>query len=161
MEIGCYSAVVGKTLQEKLAALQQTGYDFLELTLRQEDVDALNDAAMEEIVSAARSIGLPIRSLSLGAFSGFAAACKEDASRAAKLETIVRAIELASRCGADVILCAAWEPEGGPEVLARYTKYLPPIADRAAEKGVKLALGTSAAAASSTAPPVSERSHEP
>ena len=42
MEIGCYSAaVVGKTLKEKLEALQQIGYDFLELTLRQEDVDAL------------------------------------------------------------------------------------------------------------------------
>ena len=76
MEIGCYSAaVVGKTLKEKLEALQQIGYDFLELTLRQEDVDALNDAAMDEIVGAARSVGLPIRSLSLGAFSGFAAAC--------------------------------------------------------------------------------------
>jgi sugar phosphate isomerase/epimerase len=141
MEIGCYSAaVVGKTLTEKLAALQQIGYDFLELTLRQEDVDALNDAAMDEIAGAARSVGLPIRSLSLGAFSGFAAACKDDASRAAKLETVARAIELASRCGADVILCAAWEPEGGPDVLARYSQYLPAVADRAAEKGVKLAL---------------------
>ncbi len=141
MEIGCYSAaVVGKTLKEKLEALQQIGYDFLELTLRQEDVDALNDAAMDEIVGAARSVGLPIRSLSLGAFSGFAAACRDDASRAAKLETVARAIELASRCSASVILCAAWEPEGGPDVLARYTKYLPAVADRAAEKGVKLAL---------------------
>src|SRR4051794_23742198 len=115
MEIGCYSAaVVGKTLKEKLEAVQEIGYDFLELALRQEDVDALNAAAMDEIVRTSESVGLPIRSLSLGAFSGFAAACKDEASRAAKLETVARAIELAYRCGAGVILCAAWEPEGGP-----------------------------------------------
>jgi sugar phosphate isomerase/epimerase len=141
MEIGCYSAaVIGKTLAEKLAALKEIGYDFLELALRQEDVDALNDAAMEEIVRTARSAGLPIRSLSLGAFSGFAAACKEEATRAAKLETVARAIELASRCSAGVILCASWEPEGGPEVLARYVTYMPALADAAAGKGVKLAI---------------------
>src|SRR5689334_15485664 len=141
MEIGCYSAaVVGKTLDEKLCALKEIGFDFLEFALRQEDVDALNDAAMEEVVRAARSAGLPIRSLSLGAFSGFAAACKEEATRAAKLETVSRAIELASRCGASVILCASWEPEGGSEVLARYVTYLPALADRAAEQGVRLAI---------------------
>jgi L-ribulose-5-phosphate 3-epimerase len=141
MEIGCYSAaVVGKTLKEKLEAVQEIGYDFLELALQQEDVDALDAAAMVEIVRASQSVGLPIRSLSLGAFSGFAAACKEEASRAAKLETVARAIELAHRCGAGVVLCAAWEPEGGPDVLARYTTYLPTLADTAAEKGVKLAL---------------------
>jgi len=141
VEIGCYSAaVVGDTLKEKLEALQEIGYDFLELALRQEDVDALNDAAMEEIVRAARTARLPIRSLSLGAFSGFAAACREEATRAAKLETVARAIELASRCGADIILCASWEPEGGPEVLARYVTYLPALADRAAEKGIRLAI---------------------
>ncbi len=141
MEIGCYSAaVVGETLQEKLEAVQAIGYDFLELALRQEDVDALNDAAMDEIVRTSEGVGLPIRSLSLGAFSGFAAACKEEASRAAKFQTVARAIELAHRCGAGVILCAAWEPEGGPDVLERYTTYLPALADRAAEQGVKLAL---------------------
>jgi sugar phosphate isomerase/epimerase len=141
MEIGCYSAaVVGKTLSEKLTALQEIGYDFLELALRQEDVDALNDAAMDEVVRTARSAGLPIRSLSLGAFSGFAAACKEEESRSAKLETVARAIELAHRCGAGIILSASWEPEGGPDVLARYAGYLPALADLAAEKGVRLAI---------------------
>jgi sugar phosphate isomerase/epimerase len=141
MEIGCYSAaVVAKTLRDKLEAVQAIGYDFLELALRQEDVDALDAAAMDEIARTSRSVGLPIRSLSLGAFSGFAAACKEQATRAAKLETVATAIELAHRCGASVILCAAWEPEGGPDVLARYTTYLPALADTAAEKGVKLAL---------------------
>jgi sugar phosphate isomerase/epimerase len=141
MEIGCYSAaVVGKTLKEKLEAVREIGYDFLELALRQEDVDALNSAAMDEIVHTSESVGLPIKSLSLGAFSGFAAACKEEGTRAAKLDTVARAIELAHRCGAGVVLCAAWEPEGGPDVLARYTTYLPALADTAAEKGVKLAL---------------------
>jgi L-ribulose-5-phosphate 3-epimerase len=141
MEIGCYSAaVVGETLQEKLQAVQKIGYDFLELTLPQETVDALNDAAMDEIARTAASVGLPIRSLSLGAFSGFAAACKEEATRAAKLATVEKAIELAHRCGAGVILCASWEPEGGAEVLDRYRTYLPPLADKAAEKGVRLAI---------------------
>lgn len=141
MEIGCYSAaVVGKTLKAKLQAVQEIGYDFLELALAQEDVDALNAATIEEIVSDSEAVGLPIRSLSLGAFSGFAAACKEETSRASKLETVTRAIELASWCGAGVVLCASWEPEGGPDVLERYKTYLPPLAERAAEKGVKLAL---------------------
>ena len=141
MEIGCYSdAVVGETLPEKLKALKEIGYDFLELTLRQEAVDALNDSAMDEIVHASESVGLPIHSFSLGAFSGFGAACKEEASRAAKLETVSRAIELASRCGASVILCPAWEPEGGPDVLEQFTTHLPPLADRAAAKGIRLAL---------------------
>src|SRR5690242_8031691 len=109
MEIGCYSAaVVGHTLKEKLRALQEIGYDFLELTLRQEDVDPLNPATMDEIARTSESVGLPIRSLSLGAFSGFAAACKDEASRAAKLETVAKAIDLAHWCGAGVILCASW-----------------------------------------------------
>jgi sugar phosphate isomerase/epimerase len=141
MEIGCYSAaVIGETLKEKLEAVQAIGYDFLELALRQEDVDAMDEAAMDEIVRTSEQVGLPIRSLSLGAFSGFAAACKGEASRAAKFQTVARAIELAHRCGANVILCAAWEPEGGPEVLDRYKTYLPSLADRAAEMGVRLAL---------------------
>jgi len=141
MEIGCYSAaVVGETLRDKLEALKAIGYDFLELTLRQEDVDSLSGAAMDEIAGAAEAVGLPIRSLSLGAFSGFAAACKDEAHRAAKLETVTKAIDLADRCGASVLLCASWEPEGGPGVLERYTTYLPPLADRAAEKGIKLAI---------------------
>jgi sugar phosphate isomerase/epimerase len=141
MEIGCYSAaVVGQTLKEKLEAVQQIGYDFLELTLRQEDVDTLNAAAIDEIARTAESVGLPIRSLSLGAFSGFADACREEASRAAKLETVTQAIELAHRCGADIILCASWEPQGGPDILDRYVLYLSPLADRAAKKEVKLAL---------------------
>jgi sugar phosphate isomerase/epimerase len=141
MKIGCYSAaIVGETLQEKLRAVQEIGYDFLELALTQEAVDALNDATMNEIAGAAASIGLPIWSLSLGAFSGFAAACKEEASRAAKLATVEKAIELAHRCGAGVILCASWEPEGGSEVLDRYRTYLPPLADKAAEKGIRLAI---------------------
>jgi sugar phosphate isomerase/epimerase len=141
MEIGCYSAaVVGKTLRERLEALRAIGYDFLELALRQEDVDALDAAAIEEIARTSASVGLPIRSLSLGAFSGFAAACREESSRAAKLETVTRAITLAERCGATVILCACWEPEGGPGVLEQYTTYLPPLADRAAAKGIRLAI---------------------
>lgn len=141
MEIGCYShAVIGATLRDKFEALRSIGYDFLELALRQEDVDALDDAAMQEIVRTSEAVGLPIRSLSLGAFTSFAAACKEDASRAAKFETVNRAIELAHRCGAGVILCASWEPEGGPGVLERYVTYLPLLADRAAERGIRLAI---------------------
>jgi sugar phosphate isomerase/epimerase len=141
MEIGCYSAaVIGETLREKLEAVQEIGYDFLELALRQEDVDALDAAAMDEIVRTSETVGLPILSLSLGAFSGFGAACKEETIRAAKFQTVSRAIELAHRCGAGIILCAAWEPEGGPGVLERYTTYLPVLADQAAEKGVRLAL---------------------
>ena len=141
MEIGCYSAaVIGETLEDKLKALQDIGYDFLELTLRQEDVDALSDEKMEEIVRTSEAVGLPIRSLSLGAFSGFADACKEEASRDAKFLTVERAVELARRCGAGVILCACWEPEGGPHVLERYITYLPHLADKAAEAGVKLAV---------------------
>ena len=141
MEIGCYSAaVVGNTLEDKLRALQEIGYDFLELTLGQEDVDALNDAKMDDIVRTSETVGMPIRSLSLGAFSGFAAACKEEASRAAKFQTVEKAIELAGHCGAGVILCASWEPEGGPDAMAHYTTYLPPLADKAADSGVKLAI---------------------
>ncbi len=141
MEIGCYSsAVVGKTLREKLEALKGIGFDFLELALSQQDVDALDEAAMDEIARTSEAVGLPIHSLSLGAFSGFADACKEEASRAAKLETVTRAIKLAERCGSSVILCASWEPEGGSDALQRYATYLPPLADRAAEKGIKLAI---------------------
>lgn len=141
MEIGCYSAaVVGETLRKKLQAVQEIGYDFLELTLPQEAVDSLNETTMNEIARTAEAVGLPIRSLSLGAFSGFAAACKEEATRAKKLETVEKAIELAHRCGASVILCASWEPVGGAEVMTRYQTYLPPLADKAAARGVRLAI---------------------
>ena len=141
MEIGCYSAaVVQDALPDKLRALQDIGYDFLELTLGQDDVDALNDAKMQEIVSASEAAGFPIRSLSLGAFSGFAAACRNEETRAAKFFTVEKAIELAHRCGAAVILCASWEPEGGAQALESYTTYLPQLADKAADVGVKLAI---------------------
>jgi sugar phosphate isomerase/epimerase len=141
LEIGCYSAaVVGETLKAKLEALKEIGFDFLELTLGQDAVDALDGARMDEIARTAKDVDLPIRSLSLGAFSGFADACKDEATRAAKLQTVTRAIELAACCGASVILCASWEPEGGPEVLERYRTYLPPLADRAAQHDVRLAI---------------------
>jgi sugar phosphate isomerase/epimerase len=141
LQIGCYSAaVVGSTLQAKLEALKEIGFDFLELTLGQDAVDALDDAGMDEIARTAKDVGLPIRSLSLGAFSGFGDACKEEATRIAKLQTVTRAIELATRCGASVILCASWEPAGGAEVLERYRTYLPPLADRAAQHDVRLAI---------------------
>jgi sugar phosphate isomerase/epimerase len=141
MEIGCYSAaVIGDTLEAKLQALKDLGYDFLELTLPQETVDTLDDAAMAEIAATSDRTGLPIRSLSLGAFTNFAAACRDDATRPAKLETVSRAIRLAKRCGADVILCASWEPEGGPGILEQYVEHLPPLADQAVESGVRLAL---------------------
>src|SRR5262249_20572664 len=134
------AAVIGETLRDKIEAVRAIGYDFLELALRQEDVDALDHAAINEIVRSSEAARLPIRALSLGGFSGFAAACKDASSRAGKLETVARAIELASQCGASVILCASWEPEGGTDVLERYATYLPPLADMAAEKGVRLAL---------------------
>jgi len=141
MEIGCYSAaVVGESLRDKLEALQAIGYDFLELTLRQEDVDALDNAGMDEIVRTSKSVGFPIRSLSLGAFSGFGAACADGGTRAPKLTTVEKAIELAARCGAGVILCACWEPEGGPHILQAYVSHMPRLADIAAEAGVRLAI---------------------
>jgi L-ribulose-5-phosphate 3-epimerase len=141
MEIGCYSAaVIGEGLEAKLAALKQIGYDFLELTLPQETVDSLDDGAMAEIARTSERVGLPIRSLSLGAFTNFAAACRDESARAGKLETVARAIRLAARCGADVILCASWEPEGGPGTLDQYVEHLPPLADQAADCVVRLAV---------------------
>jgi sugar phosphate isomerase/epimerase len=141
MEIGCYSAaVVGDTLKAKLEALKEIGYDFLELTAAQDFLDELTSAKMDEIVKTAKDARFPIKSLSMGAFSGFAAACKEAGTRKKKIESIEKAIELAHRLGAEVILCASWEPEAGPDVMERFKTYVPPLGDKAASKGVKLAI---------------------
>jgi sugar phosphate isomerase/epimerase len=112
----------------------------LELALSQDAMNALDDAAIREIAATSANVGFPIHSLSLGAFSGFGAACRSEDTRTAKVATVEKAVALAEQCGAEVILCACWEPDGGPGIMDSYLDHLPPLADRAAEKGIRLAL---------------------
>jgi|GEM_PF-1306431 hexulose-6-phosphate isomerase len=142
MEIGCYSAALKgcATVKEQLEALKEIGYDFMELTAGQDVIDALDSAKMDEIAKTSEEVGFPIKSISMGAFSGFAAACKEEAGAKKKKEDVKKVIELANRIGAEVILCASWEPEGGPGIMERFTSNVPELGDDAASKGVKLAI---------------------
>jgi len=141
MKLGVYSGcIVGETLEEKLKALRDLGYDFLELRLSNDDIDALDEAEIGNIVGLAESTGMPIRSTSVGQMTKFAELYADERTRTDAKSRLMRVAELCERLGANVILLATKEQMLLEEALPAYAEGLAGWADAAQEGGVCFAL---------------------
>jgi len=142
MELGARTGCVfADTLRGKILVLKDSGYDFLELPLKRDEVEAMNDEYMASIRRLSEEVDFPIRSTSMGHFGGFASQYRDEATRPKILEHIVKMVDLSERCEADVILLATNEKEMPfNEYVDTYVEGLRMPADYADERGIVLAL---------------------
>jgi len=141
MHLGVYSGcIVGDTLEDKLIALRDIGYDFLELRLTNDEIDALDEAEMATIVGLGESTRMPIRSVSVGGMTKFAELYADRGARDQTRTRLARVVGLCERLGADVILLATKEEMPIQQALPAYTKGLAAWAEGAADRGVCFAL---------------------
>lgn len=141
MELGVFSTMVtGESLRDKMAALKDLGYDFIELRLGPEDVEQFGPQYTDAIKADAEATGMPVHQVVLQSFSSFLERCAEEESRVAVLDGIAKTAELVHALGGDLILLPAWDgvcPDDGYET---YGKYLGEVAPKAEALGVKLAV---------------------
>jgi len=142
MELGARTGCVfADTLRGKMLVLKDLGYDFLELPLKQDEVEAMNDEYMASIRRLSEDVGFPIRSVSMRHFGDFASQYRDKATRPKILEHIIKMIKLSERCEADVILLATNEKETPVnEYVDIYMEGLGTPADYAEKRGIILAL---------------------
>ncbi|HET7560091.1 MAG TPA: sugar phosphate isomerase/epimerase family protein [Limnochordia bacterium] len=132
---GC---VDGETLEQKMSALKQLRYDFLELALTQDEIAALGPDSTGTFGALCERTGLPILSTSMGHFTGFASA---PPARRAELAAHIRALTRLTRAlGADAILLAVKEEAPVEQAAAIYREELRPLADEAQALGATFAL---------------------
>jgi sugar phosphate isomerase/epimerase len=125
MELGVYSGcIVGDTLEDQLIALRELGYDFLELRLTNEDIDALDEAKISSIVGLAERTGMPIRSTSVGQMTKFAELYADEDAREETRARLMRVVELCNRLDANVILLATKEEMPVEDALPAYAEGL-------------------------------------
>jgi sugar phosphate isomerase/epimerase len=129
----------GANLMEKMQALKELHYDFLELALKPEEVEALDRETVEEYRAVSDETGLPIYTTSMGHFPFFAQ--KSEDERKSIVGQIRKMIDLTEALGGRVILLASKEEsEDTKDYLSIYRHELKNAADYAAEKGIALAL---------------------
>ncbi|GAG11688.1 unnamed protein product, partial [marine sediment metagenome] len=141
MEIGVFSSCIeGESIEEKFSELARIGYDFLELSTKEELIDALPGSA-DAVRAGSRASGLPVRSANLGTFPPFAEACSSAETRRQAFGRLDLVCDLLAEWGpGGVLLLPVWEPEGGMEVQDAYITNVYEAADRAAARAVRLAL---------------------
>jgi sugar phosphate isomerase/epimerase len=128
----------GANIGEKMKILKGFGYDFLELSLTQEEIASLKPQSAGMYQSAIEQTGLAIRSTSMGHFGGFAA--RPMGERAEIIQHIHDLVDFTASIGADTILLATREEMSSVDTYLEIYKALRPIADKAAATGVTLAL---------------------
>lgn len=141
MELGARTeCVFADTLRDKMLVLKDLGYDFLELPLRRDEIEAMNDEYMASIRRLSEEVDFSIRSTSMD-LGGFASQYKDKATRPKILKRILKMIDLSERCDADVILLAVNEKEMPFNAYVDiYVEGLRTPADYAEERGITLAL---------------------
>lgn len=131
--------VLGADLRDKMNILKALGYDFVELALKEDQVENLSTEQIEELKAVASGTKMPIKQTSMGHFPLFAT--KEPAERDRLVRHIERFVDLTSKLGGDVILLATKEPSDDVSSYAPiYSRELENVADYAQEQGVTLAL---------------------
>lgn len=141
MKLGVYSGcIVGESLEDKLKSLRELGYDFLELRLTNEEIDALDEGEMKQIVGLAERTDMPIRSTSVGGMTRFAELYADERTREETKTRLMRVVDLCQQLGATVILLATKEQMPLEDALPAYGQGLASWADAAQERGVCFAL---------------------
>jgi sugar phosphate isomerase/epimerase len=142
MELGVYSGcIVGDSLRDRFVALKEIGYDFLEYQVSPEDVAAIDAGFIDQMRGLSEEVGMPVRSTSMGPFSGFGAASVQGRQEE-RVAQVRRVVDLTTGVGGDVALLASWEPEGldPAAVTAAYVAGLRACGEYAASRGVRLAV---------------------
>ncbi len=142
MEIGVFSScVAGEGFDDRLAAVKDLGYDFLELSTSEELIDGLAEGSVDELRESSRARRVPVRSANLGTFPPFAESCGDAEARKKSMHRLDVVCDLLAEWGpGHVLLLPVWEPEGGDAVDAVYVENLPEVAERAGARSVKVAL---------------------
>jgi len=141
MEIGsCANQVVGADLEAKMVALHALGFDFIEPAWSGDTLARLGAAYGEELRRLGEQTGCPVRSAILGAFSDLGARLRTAESRANELDLLDRASATLAAAGGDVLLLPNWAGEDAPDYDGLYIGFLREGGDRAAGRGVKLAI---------------------
>ncbi|MCD6465487.1 sugar phosphate isomerase/epimerase [Candidatus Bathyarchaeota archaeon] len=140
MEIGARTGCIfADTLEEKMRVLKDLGYDFLELPLRNEEIDSMDEQYMSHVCNLIRDIGFPIKSTGMSIWK-FVGQSKDSGARRLVIERIMKMIDLSEKCGADVILLATCEDLPFNEYVNIYVEELRKPADYAEDRGITLAL---------------------
>ncbi|MDR1469877.1 MAG: L-ribulose-5-phosphate 3-epimerase [Spirochaetaceae bacterium] len=150
-QLGLYEkAMPGNlTLEEKLAAAGEAGYDFLELSIDETDEKlARLDWTDSEVCALRRSIeqtGTPIRSICLSGHRRFPLGDPDAATRTRSLAIMEKAVRLAARLGARVIQIAGYDvyyKPGDEATRAYFAENLARSVEIAAAHAVMLAFET-------------------
>jgi len=140
MELGARTGCVfADTLEEKMRVLKDLGYDFLELPLRNEEIDSMDEQYMSHICNLIRDIDFPIKSTSMSIWK-FVSQSSGSRARRLIIERIMKMVDLSEKCGADVILLATCEDLPFNEYVNIYVEELKKPADYAKDRGITLAL---------------------
>ena len=131
--------VLGDTLEDRMRILKALGYDFVELALTRSEIAELDAHSADYYRNVVESTGLPILSTSMGHFGHFASL--NDEERAEIVSHVDKLITFTHDIGADAILLATQEESlKASEYLGVYRQHLLPLADKALDLGVTLAL---------------------
>jgi len=125
--------------RRKWLVLKDLGYDFLELPLRNEEIDSVNEQYISYICNLIRDVDFPIKSTSMSIWK-FVSQSKSKESRQIVIKRIMKMIDLSEKCGADVILLATCEDIPFNEYVDIYREELKKPADYAKDRGITLAL---------------------
>jgi len=140
MELGARTGCVfAETLEGKMRVLKNLGYDFLELPLKRDEIDSMDDRYIAAVCSLSKEIGFPIKSTSMN-IGRFVSQFREREARRIIVKRIMKMIDLSEKCGADVILLATCEEIPFKEYVDIYSEELKKPADYAEERGITLAL---------------------
>ena len=141
MELGVFSScIAGENYADRFAELARIGYDFLEVSTKEEFIDGLPGSG-DEVRAASEEAGIPVRSANLGTFPSFFEACADPEAREKAFHRQDLVCDFISVWGPGaVLLLPVWEGEGGDAVEKAYLDNLTEAADRAAARSVKLAL---------------------
>lgn len=140
MELGARTGCIfANTLEEKMRVLKDLGYDFLELPLRNEEIDSMDEQYMSSVCNLIKDIGLPIKSTSMSIWK-FVGQYKDGEARQLIIKRIMKMINLSEKCEADVILLATCEDLPFNNYVNIYVKELKKPADYAKDRGITLAL---------------------
>ncbi|MFP3156197.1 L-ribulose-5-phosphate 3-epimerase [Lachnospiraceae bacterium ZAX-1] len=134
---------------EKLSAVKETGFDFLELSIDETDDKLMrldmSGAKRKEIKCAMEEIGIPIRTMCLSGHRKYPLGSKDEAIRTQSLQIMEKAIALAEDLGIRMIQLAGYDvyyEESSDETKSIFIDNLRKAVEMAARAGVLLGFET-------------------
>ena len=137
------------TLEEKLLAARESGYDFLELSIDETDEKLARlrwtGGERDQALRAIRETGVPIGSICLSGHRKYPMGHPDPAVRVRSMEIMAQTIALAGELGVRIIQLAGYDVyygESTAETRARFGENLHKAVEMAAREGVILAFET-------------------